>query len=126
MKPTLIPSTFFTVVGGSTVRPVEALNQLPYFLAPFGFLTFTFFLYWAFAARYLKSAPPKPSLSKQPAVGWQPPYCIRNNSVTPSSNSWLPTLETSTSMVFSVSMLGSSLNRPDSDGEPPISRRRRP
>ncbi len=45
---------------------------------------------------------------------------MRSSSDTPSSNSWLPTLETSTSMLLSVSMLGSSLNRPDIEGEAPI------
>jgi hypothetical protein len=44
-----------------------------------------------FAARYVTSAPPKPSPSWQRSTGWHPPFCIRMSSSTPSSNSWLPT-----------------------------------
>ncbi len=57
MKPTLTLSTFLIVVGGSTVRPVEALNQSPYVLAFFGLVTLTPSLYSTLAARYSKSAP---------------------------------------------------------------------
>ena len=45
--------------------------------------------------------------------GWQPPFCIRSSSVTPSSNSWLPTLDTSRPIAFSDSTAGSSWNRPE-------------
>ena len=31
------------------------------------------------------------SPSWQPSTGWQPPFCIRSSSSTPSSNSWFPT-----------------------------------
>ncbi len=73
------------------------------------------------AARYWNWAPVK-SLpnSKQPSTGWQPPYAMRRSSVLPSSNSWLPTLDTSRPSLFSASMLGSSWKSPDSIGLPPI------
>ena len=71
MNATLAPLKFWIEYGGNSVLPVASLTTL--------------------AARNSKSAPPKPSPSRQPSTGWQPPFCIRRSSVVPSSNSWLPT-----------------------------------
>ena len=63
---------------------------------------------------------PVASCWKQPSTGWQPPFCMRCSSVMPSSNSWLPTLETSRPIAFSVSTAGSSWKTPEVNVEPPI------
>ena len=60
------------------------------------------------ADRYLNLAPAKPVPSWQPSVGWQPPFCIRLSSSSPSSNSWLPTEVRLSPSRFMASIVGSS------------------
>ncbi len=100
MNATLAPVKFWIEYGGNSVSPVASLTTL--------------------AARNSKSAPPKPSPSRQPSTGWQPPFCIRRSSSVPSSNSWLPTALRSSPIWFIASMVGSSWNRLDSRGLAPI------
>ena len=45
---------------------------------------------------------------------------MRSSSVTPSSNSWLPTLDTSSCIAFSDSTDGSSWKSPENAGDPPM------
>ncbi len=73
-----------------------------------------------FAARKLKFAPRKSVPSWQPSTGWQPPFCMRRSSVTPSSNSWLPTAFMSRPKRFAASIVGSSWKRPERSGLAPI------
>ena len=94
-----------------------------------------------FAARYWNAEPKNGVPSWQPSTGWQPsslagvydvppfgppptytrlPYCIRCSSAFPSSNSWLPTPIVSRPTEFMNSIVGSSWNRPDRSGLPPI------
>lgn len=73
-----------------------------------------------FAERKSKPAPGKGSPSWQPSPGWQPPYCMRSSSGTPSSNSWLPTPLYEKPMAVKASIVGSSWKRPESSGVPPI------
>ena len=54
------------------------------------------------------------------SVGWQPPYCIRSSSASPSSNSWLPTALRSSPIWFIASIVGSSWNAAESSGLAPI------
>ena len=72
------------------------------------------------AARNSKSAPAKPSPSRSPSMGCDPPLAMRSNSAGPSSNSWLPTALMSRPRRFMASMVGSSWNRAETSGEAPI------
>ena len=56
----------------------------------------------------------------QPSIGWQPPFCIRSSSGTPSSNSWLPTPLTSIPIELRDSIVGSSWNSAETSGLAPI------
>ncbi len=100
MKPTLTPLIFLMATGGSAYLSLFSLRTL--------------------AARYSYLAPFHLPAGEQPSVGWQPPFWMRLSSVRPSSNSWLPTEETSRPSLPSSSTVGSSWYAAEISGEAPI------
>ena len=64
--------------------------------------------------------PPNGSPAWQPSTGWQPPFCMRSSSSTPSSNSWLPTPLKSSPIRLCASMEGSSWKSADRSGVAPM------
>ena len=111
MKPTFWPSTLKILYG---------LNGV-------GRLWPALFFQNTFAPRYGKSAPLKvwPAgqeswpLAPSPSAR-QPPFCMRSSSLTPSSNSWLPTEDTSRPIRFMAVMVGSSWKAAESSGLAPM------
>ena len=100
MKPTFLPWNRRIAYGGKNGLPVRVSITL--------------------ADRNLKLAPAKPVPSWQPSVGWQPPFCIRLSSFSPSSNSWLPTEVRPSPSRFIASIVGSSWKSAESSGLAPI------
>ncbi len=98
MTPSGMPSTMFTVNGSVAGAPL---------------------VYVMFAAIRGKLAPPKDGLNVHASTAEQPPDCMRRNSASPLSSSWLPIAEASIFIRFKSSTVGSSLNIADSSADDP-------